>query len=561
MDRRQSHLRNYIRGLAVLAWLLVLLVTAGPPTPAFAQEDEEPGGTVEPVTIQQIAKTETFYASQDTYIASGYPTYNFGGSANLNLGWQAGGSNAMRILIQFDLSKIPANAQISRATYHIYQSNVNPPNDYAMDFRAQFARQGWSEFGANWNNAASIGGDAMPLGSIPGAYGWQQGEATNAVRDWVSGRRPNNGMLITGDEVPGRNRSRGFYSRQQAGYGPYMVVQYTTECDTVPPVAYVVGLPAYSPGLFLVSWTGQDYAPSGCRPSGIANYDVQYRVNGGAWVNWKNRTTATSNHFKNYAPDNAFVEFRARATDNVGNIQSWGNPQTNTRVDDTPPVATVNPLPEYTVTPSFMVTWSGYDNGSGIDYYDVEWQVDQGEWQPLISETKLTSFEITGAKTGSTYNFRARGVDKVGNVQSWPANPQASTFIFAYPIAIVDQFVPPMVKPTDPVTTSFKVTWYGFTAPGTTITQYQIYYNYVGGGWTLWRNFDSPTCFGATPCTADFPFLELGLGDGLYLFRATAMNNLGEREPLNEAIEASIIVDLADRYRFWSHLPLLGNGN
>ena len=58
-------------------------------------------------------------AAQTTYIASGAPNNNFGGQSFMNLGWAQSGANAMRMLVQFDLRQLPANAQIDRARFFI----------------------------------------------------------------------------------------------------------------------------------------------------------------------------------------------------------------------------------------------------------------------------------------------------------------------------------------------------------------------------------------------------------------------------------------------------------
>ena len=124
-----------------------------------------------------------------------------------------------------------------------------------------------------------------------------------------------------------------------------LVINFTANCDTVPPTATVQSLPRFSPAQFTVAWSGQDFAPSGCQPSGIANYDVQYRINGGSWVTWHTRTTRTSATFNNLAPNGAFVEFRARVTDNAGNVGQYTSvAQASTTVDSQPPEATTNPL-------------------------------------------------------------------------------------------------------------------------------------------------------------------------------------------------------------------------
>ena len=191
----------------------------------------------------------------------------------------------MRFLLQFDLASIPRNAVINSARWELFQTQVVPVGDGNMDFRAQFLTQGWSESGVTWNNANFLGGDSLPLGSVPGTIGWQSGDARGVLQAWLSGAQPNFGVIITGDEVPSRGRWRAFRSRE-TGDAPRLVVDFTTNCDTVPPTATVQALPQFSPGEFRVFWSGQDFAPSGCQPSGIANYDVQYRINGGSWVTW-----------------------------------------------------------------------------------------------------------------------------------------------------------------------------------------------------------------------------------------------------------------------------------
>ena len=57
--------------------------------------------------------------------------------------------------------------------------------------------------------------------------------------------------------------------------------------------------------------------------------------------------------------------------------------------------------------------------------------------------------------------------------------------VFAYPVAVVQPYNPNILKPTAPITDSFTVSWEGFTAPGTTITQYQIYLRFNQGPWSL----------------------------------------------------------------------------
>lgn len=492
-------------------------------------------------------------ASETTFIASGQPNTNYGGLANIDLGWEQSTYNAMRILIQFDLGPLPATAQINNATFYINQSAINPPGDgQGMSFRAQFMQQSWSESGVTWNNANYLGGQSLPLGDIPPAIGWISGGATDVVKAWRSGAA-NNGLIITGDETPSLGRWRRFYSRSIPALAPYILVDYTVNCDTTPPVATMGALPGFEPAEFPVSWSAFDPDQPGCRASGVDWYNVRYRINGGSWNNWKNQSSSTSNHFKGWAPNGAQVEFQVQAADRAGNIGAW-SAIVATRVDSEPPSATVNPLPQFTTNPNFTVTWSGVDNLSGIAYYNLQVSRNDGDWQTLLSETTATSYQVAGAGFGDKYEFRVQAVDRVGNAQPWSANAQATTIIFNEPIAVILPFNPPIIKPTAPITTVIPVRWVAFAAPGTSITQFELRYRYTPfggptGAWTTWQ------VFGGAIETADFS----PLGNGLYEFYALATNNLGQVQtfdPGNGAGDA-VILDLDDLIQPAAYLPFI----
>ena len=65
---------------------------------------------------------------------------------------------------------------------------------------------------------------------------------------------------------------------------------------------------------FVVSWAGED-------TSGIANYDVQRSVDGGAWASWLTATKKTSEVFVGVAGHG--YAFRARGRDVKGNLGTW----------------------------------------------------------------------------------------------------------------------------------------------------------------------------------------------------------------------------------------------
>ena len=166
--------------------------------------------------------------------------------------------------------------------------------------------------------------------------------------------------------------------------------------------------------------------------------------------------------------------------------REWGGSQPYIVVDYTqcsdqnPPTATVNPLPTWSGT-SFGVSWTGSDNGSGIAYYDIEYNLNGGTWSRWLSQTTSTSANFTGASNGQQYQFRARAADNCGNVGAW-TGAQAFTNI--------DSVAPTAtVAPLDPYTTasSFIVYWDGSdNAGGSGIATYDIQVSVNDGGWQDW---------------------------------------------------------------------------
>ncbi len=98
--------------------------------------------------------------------------------------------------------------------------------------------------------------------------------------------------------------------------------------DTAPPhsVAITVPEPYFEekPASFKVDWSASDGA-------GISTYDVEYRIDQGAWINWLGHTANTSGQFGeggelDGVPEGSILSFRARARDTVGNLSSYSSP-------------------------------------------------------------------------------------------------------------------------------------------------------------------------------------------------------------------------------------------
>lgn len=507
----------------IMALLLAMTTAAAPAQEQTADEpyptDAEVAATLEPIVLNEIRRgdvatiTLEIPVGADTFTSSNRPNQNWSSDPNLRVGFNiTQGNGAERIFLFFPVNSIPANATIHSATLRAFVNGFSPTGDVPMGLLARFLTSSWDASTITWANFNPSWGAEIGVGQNPAATGWIEANITGPVREWVSGSRTNYGIMVQGDETP-QQRERVFTAiNANNGMHPRLIVTYDVIVDTTPPTTTMTTLPQWSPASFNVNWSGTDN-PGG---TGIRHFDVQFRANGGGWQNWQTATTNTSATFT--GTNGILYEFRARAVDNANNFEAFPNtPQTGTTVDTIAPTASVNALPQFTFSNNFTVFWTGTDALSGIATYDVEFQVDGGQWQVLVSNTPQTSHAITNAIEGATYGFRARAVDRAGNVQPFSSNAQAQTTVsLGDPQANIVPF-----NPSIAVQNSFVVQWVGAAAPGSTIVSYDVQVRFNNGPWQNWR-----TNFGQTSDT-----YTATQGDGVYAFQVRArdsQNRLGE---------------------------------
>ncbi len=116
------------------------------------------------------------------------------------------------------------------------------------------------------------------------------------------------------------------------------------------------------------------------------------------------------------------------------------------RVDGTPPTVTLT-APNTASDFKVPLSWSGNDAKTGIRGYEVQFrEAGASTWQPWI----LSAAEMNGIFSGqwdTTYQFRARSLDGVGNPSEWAT---ATTVIGAQPAGLDDINDPPTVRLLSP---------------------------------------------------------------------------------------------------------------
>ncbi len=290
--------------------------------------------------------------------------------------------------------------------------------------------------------------------------------------------------------------------------------------DKTNPVAFLDPLPAgTTQDTVIVGWNGSD------TESGIDYFELQYRVtttDGSEIQGWTDWTTSSSNPGTlpfSGMQNNRTYHFRVRAIDNTGNTGSWSSVESIT-VDTNPPTCQIDNLPFYTTSSSFNVSWSGYDEESGIQYYNVQVRVGAGSWgylnDPDGYHTTATSDNVNGAD-GNTYFFRCNATDVAGNEGPW--SPVVNTTVDATPpVSSVDP-LPPWLN-----VTNFTVSWLGFDqASG--IDCYYVQWSDDNVTWSDWFTCTADTSGVFGP---DYPTNVTE--NSTYYFRSRAIDMAGNIE-------------------------------
>jgi hypothetical protein len=149
-------------------------------------------------------------------------------------------------VIKFDLSLIPAQAEVSNATLRLYLSSAPA---YDLRVAAQGLLRGWDEAGATWNEAAAgmpwagpgasaVGSDRTEWASGPqhivAGERWYEFDVTTLAKEWARDPARNHGVVMTalaGDSDASVEAR--FTSREGDGrFRPQFVISYALPAVT-----------------------------------------------------------------------------------------------------------------------------------------------------------------------------------------------------------------------------------------------------------------------------------------------------------------------------------------
>ncbi len=192
-----------------------------------------PANVSQTLTLQQ--GREGYAGATDATIDGWNPTANFGTAAMLTIrsdDWKTS-------LLRFDVSAIPTNAQVKRATLRVYVSYRS--KTYDMTLKSVRLLRDWVEGEVNWNQAAAgapwgvpgvkctVTDQAPPASDsklLNNVKMWVELDVTGMAQLWVSDPASNKGMLLDGDAAAGveyQVYSSGFWDLTTR---PQLVLEY-----------------------------------------------------------------------------------------------------------------------------------------------------------------------------------------------------------------------------------------------------------------------------------------------------------------------------------------------
>jgi len=164
--------------------------------------------------------------------------------------------------------------------------------------------------------------------------------------------------------------------------------------------------------------------------SGIIAFDAQVRRLGRDWEDIARWLKAESTVYKGNGLGT--VEFRCRAHDYGGNIGNWSSiPTISPDVDAIRPTSKMDAGGSLIRGNSALLSWSGTDEGSGIDSYDIFYKKNKaGTWTKWLENTQLEQATFNG-EIGNSYYFRSQAYDKVDHIQPWRPDIQTSIVFYS----------------------------------------------------------------------------------------------------------------------------------
>ncbi len=197
---------------------------------------------VQSATVQPPS---TLFAVADASALEGIPNTNDGTDSTMWTGYEhcSDFSGITRSLVKFDLSAIPAGAQIAQASLSLFLDGSCDTGNNSRTVTTYRLTSDWGETAVTWNTKpgfAEAYGSSTVSSRVFQRYSV---DVTNLARAWVNGTYPNYGLMLRSPESS--NSARLAFGTRQAGssYAPYITITYAGAGSSMDNTSTVEGIP------------------------------------------------------------------------------------------------------------------------------------------------------------------------------------------------------------------------------------------------------------------------------------------------------------------------------
>lgn len=172
----------------------------------------------------------TLPAIADAEVSQGAPNWNAGAAPHMRAGYDfSTGANGgvVRSLLRFDLSSIPAGAQITSARLRVFYEAFWDWPGYVDTVTVYRVSSSWEELSVTWALQPSYGTATTGV-VIPATeeWDWYEFAVTPLVQGWVAQSTPNYGVILRGPEYDGDDASWRGFSTREGSHPPELVIDY-----------------------------------------------------------------------------------------------------------------------------------------------------------------------------------------------------------------------------------------------------------------------------------------------------------------------------------------------
>jgi hypothetical protein len=352
------------------------------------------------------------------------------GSATLNTYTWPANRPANAILIKWNLSALPANAQIQSATLYLYMNGTGGDSLYEIPVHKIINKtpvlsgsNGYTYDGANAWTPSSVPYDSIPLAQsdiatavdapqIDTTYGYKSWNVTGMVREWVANPAANLGLVLNSSAKATSDSSRTFASSEvtDASQRPRLVVTYVLASDTTAP-SVALSSPANG-----ATVSGTVSVSAGASDS-VGVSKVDFYVNG-VLVS-TDSSSPYSCSWDTTTLSNGSYTLSAKASDAAGNVGESGNISvtvSNQVADTTAPTVSSFTMPTTSTSLTVAISALAATDAVGVTGYLVS----ESSTRPSAtasgwSTAAPASFTFSGTGTRTAY---AWAKDAAGNVSN-----------------------------------------------------------------------------------------------------------------------------------------------